>query len=117
SGKQILILGAGGAARAIAFGVKERGATVMLLNRTRERAQTLARDVGATVIADGDLAKVKIDAIVNATPVGMHPNVDASPLEESQIPPNVLVYDTVYNPQHTKLLELAEKRGCRTLEG
>ncbi|HLX62801.1 MAG TPA: shikimate dehydrogenase [Planctomycetota bacterium] len=117
SGKQILILGAGGAARAIAFGVKERGATVMLLNRTRERAQNLARDVGATVIADSDLAKVKIDAIVNATPVGMQPNVDASPLEESQIPPGVLVYDTVYNPQRTKLLELAEKRGCRTLEG
>jgi 3-dehydroquinate dehydratase/shikimate dehydrogenase len=116
-GKHVLILGAGGAARAVAFGVKERGAIVLILNRTRERADALAKDVGATVVALTDLPKLKLDAIVNATPVGMAPQVDATPLREAQIPPGVLVFDTVYNPLRTKLLELAQAKGNPTVEG
>ncbi|MEI6235022.1 MAG: shikimate dehydrogenase [Planctomycetota bacterium] len=116
-GKHVLVIGAGGAARAVAVGVKERGALVSVLNRTRERAETLAKEVGGVAVSFDDLAHLKIDAIVNTTPLGMHPNVDASPLEENQIPKDGLVFDTVYNPFRTKLLELAEKRGCTTIEG
>ena len=115
--KHVLILGAGGAARAVAVGVKERGARVSVLNRTRERAEALAKELGATVVSADELGALKIDAIVNTTPIGMYPNVDASPLEENQIPKGGLVFDTVYNPLRTRLLELAEKRGCKTVEG
>ncbi len=115
--KHVLILGAGGAARAVAVGVKERGARVSMLNRTRERAEALAEELGATVVSHDDLSALRIDAIVNTTPIGMYPNVDASPLEENQIPKGCLVFDTVYNPLRTRLLELAEKRGCKTVEG
>ena len=115
--KHVLILGAGGAARAVAVGVKERGARVSVLNRTRERAEALAKELGATVVSADELGALQIDAIVNTTPIGMYPNVDASPLEENQIPKGGLVFDTVYNPLRTRLLELAEKRGCKTVEG
>jgi len=115
--KHVLIIGAGGAARAVAVGVKERGARVSVLNRTRERAETLARETGATAVSFDDLPTLKLDAIVNTTPLGMVPNVDTSPLEENQIPNGGLVFDTVYNPLRTKLLEMAERRGCKTIEG
>lgn len=116
-GKHVLVIGAGGAARAVAVGVMERGARVSVLNRTRERAETLARETGATAVSFDDLDALHIDAIVNTTPLGMYPKVDASPLMENQIPKGGLVFDTVYNPLRTKLLDLAAKRGCKTVEG
>jgi len=117
AGKRVVILGAGGAAKAVAFGVKERGAEIFLLNRTRERAETLAAACGGRVITHAELPAAKIDAIVNTTPIGMYPNVDASPLEKEQIPQGSIVFDTVYNPLRTKLLNLAAERGCKTVEG
>jgi 3-dehydroquinate dehydratase/shikimate dehydrogenase len=117
AGMKVVILGAGGAAKAVAFGVKERGAEIFLLNRTRERAEALATACGGRVITHAELPNAKIDAIVNTTPIGMHPNVDASPLEKDQIPQGSIVFDTVYNPLRTKLLNLAAERGCKTVEG
>ena len=116
-GKHVLVIGAGGAARAVAVGVTERGARVSVLNRTRERAEQLARETGATAVAVEDLAALYFDAIVNTTPLGMFPNVDATPLAENQIPQGGLVFDTVYNPLRTRFLEWAEQRGCTTIEG
>jgi 3-dehydroquinate dehydratase / shikimate dehydrogenase len=115
--KKVVILGAGGAAKAVAFGVKEHGANVFLLNRTRERAEVLAEAVGGKAISHADLVDLNADIIVNTTPIGMSPNIDASPLEKEQIPQGSVVFDTVYNPLRTKLLKLAEERGCKTLEG
>lgn len=117
AGKNVAVLGAGGAGRAVAFGVKSRGANVFICNRTPEKAQALLRDVGATVTGFDTLAQQKIDAIVNTTSLGMSPNVAESPLTESQIPPGCVVFDTVYNPRRTRLLELAQARGCRIVEG
>jgi 3-dehydroquinate dehydratase / shikimate dehydrogenase len=116
-GKNVVILGAGGAAKAVAFGVKERGAEVFLLNRSAERAEALAKAVGGKAITQAGLAGLKIDVIVNTTPVGMHPEVNASPLKKEEIPQGSIVFDTVYNPLRTQLLKLAEERGCKTLEG
>ena len=115
--KKILILGAGGAARAVAFGVKARGAQVYICNRTQHRAATLAREVGAAAVSDDQIAGLQPDAIVNTTPIGMSPNIAASPLQESQLPKSGLVFDTVYNPLRTRLLEMAQAHGCKTLEG
>ncbi len=116
-GKRVLILGAGGAARAVAFGVRELGATVLVANRTRERAETLAREANAQVIDLKELATQKIDALVNTTPLGMHPKIESSPLEKEQIPQGSIVFDTVYNPLRTRLLNSAAERGCKTVEG
>ena len=116
--KNVVVIGAGGAARAVAFGVQERGARIFVLNRTRERAEALARDLGAQACSFEDFAALeRVDAIVNTTPLGMHPNVETTPLEKDQIPLGSIVFDTVYNPLRTKLLKLAEERGCRTVEG
>lgn len=117
SEKKILILGAGGAARAVAFGVKARGARVYICNRTYVRAEALAREVGATAIANEKIAELQPDAIVNTTPIGMSPKAGASPLQEAQLPKSGLVFDTVYNPMRTRLLEMAQAHGCKTLEG
>jgi 3-dehydroquinate dehydratase/shikimate dehydrogenase len=116
-GKRVLILGAGGAARAVAFGVRELGATVLVANRTHERAVALARASNAQAVPMNQLATKNVDAIVNTTPLGMHPNTDSSPLEKDQIPQGSIVFDTVYNPLRTRLLNSATERGCKTVEG
>jgi len=116
-GKRVAILGAGGAAKAVAYGIKERGGEIFIANRTRERAVSLAAAVGATVITLDELGSKGVEIIVNTTSVGMYPNVHQSPLEKDQIPHGSIVFDTVYNPLRTKLLTLADERGCRTLGG
>ncbi|MEZ6244095.1 MAG: type I 3-dehydroquinate dehydratase [Phycisphaerales bacterium] len=130
AGKRIAILGAGGVARAIAMGVSARGADVLVVNRTRERAEalcaalappTLAKGVASAIEPD-DLVGASPDAIVNATPVGMTggPAPSESPLTESvleALPKSAVVFDTVYNPVRTPLLTLAERHGLRTIDG
>ena len=117
-GKNVLIMGAGGAAKAIAWGVKVRGANVYIANRTVEHAASLATAVGGQMVRYEELdGKPFFAAAINATSVGMYPDVHRSPLDKEQIPEAGIVFDTVYNPLRTKLLELAQERGCRTLEG
>lgn len=117
--RTVVILGAGGVARAVAFGVRARGARVYLCGRTLARAEALAKAVGGTVIDRNALARFPepIAAIVNCTPQGMHPYVDTTPLQSHELPPGALVFDTVYNPLKTKLLTLAQERGLATLDG
>jgi len=118
-GRAVAILGAGGAAKAVAFGVKARGAEVLIWNRTAERARDLAANVGARSVSKEELlqADPQVAAVVNTTPVGMYPRVDESPLEEGELPGGSLIFDTVYNPMRTKLLQMAEARGLKTLPG
>lgn len=119
--RKILILGAGGAARAAGFGVKALGADPLFYNRTAERAQKLAHEVGGGHVTKEELknlaASQAIAAVVNTTPLGMYPNVDVAPLEKNELPGGSLVFDTVYNPQRTKLLQMAASMGLATLEG
>lgn len=117
AGKRVAVLGAGGAGKAVAHGAKTRGAEVFLFDVARERAEALARAIGATVISASELAARKVDVVVNVTPVGMHPNVESSPLEKEQIPADSVVFDVVYNPLRTRLLQWAEERGCKTVSG
>ena len=118
-GKTVLILGAGGAARAVAYGVHRGGGNVLIANRNRARASLLAQAVGGDAVAFDDVASLahNVDAVVNTTPVGMHPNIHASPLADAEIPPNKVVFDTIYNPSHTLLLKRAASRGCITVSG
>jgi len=113
---RVLILGAGGAARAVAFALVQAGASVCISSRRPEKAKSLARAAGGQAVAWKNLRREFFDAIVNATPVGMHPDVHKSPLDAGELNCR-LVFDTIYNPRQTKLLKLAARRGIETVSG
>ncbi len=115
-GAKVLVLGAGGAARAAVFGLRDRGAEVSILNRTPETAQKLAKQAGAKVIKKEAVAKAGFDAIVNATPVGMA-GVKAAPILEAKDLNTKLVFDLVYNPMETPLIAAAREQGIAVIEG
>ena len=112
---KILVLGAGGAARAAVFGLKERGSEVYILNRSAAPAQKLARQARARILKRPDLKKHTFDVIINATPVGMG-NTREAPLNEDEITAK-FVFDMVYDPRETRLLRLAKARGAETIPG
>lgn len=114
-GAKVLVLGAGGAAKAAVYGAKSRGAEVFILNRTPAEGQKLAKKAHAKSIKRTDLAKMQFDVIVNATPVGMG-NGGSSPLTDKELKAKY-IYDLVYNPLETKLLKLAKSKGLHTLSG
>jgi shikimate dehydrogenase len=117
---KILVLGAGGAARAAVFGCCDKGAEVFILNRTHETAQKLARQSGAKAIRRDAVAKTHFDVIINTTPIGMagntSKNTPASPLEAAELNARY-VFDLVYNPIETPLLRLARQKGIAVITG
>jgi 3-dehydroquinate dehydratase/shikimate dehydrogenase len=115
-GSRVLIFGAGGVARAIAFALSRAGASVCICARRPVQAAALARVTGAEAIARKHLRSEFFDAIVNATPVGMHPATDRSPIEARELN-CLLVFDTIYRPRVTKLMQLAARRGIETVSG
>ncbi len=115
-GSRVLIVGAGGAARATAFALAQAGASVCVHARRMARAKALARVVEGEAIERGRLRREFFDAIVNATPVGMHPHAGESPLDANDLNCR-LVFDTIYRPRRTRLLQLAERRGIETVSG
>ena len=114
--KRVLIVGAGGAARAVAFALAWAGSQVFIAARRPAQAEGLARAAHATAVALDRLHRLDFHAIVNATPVGMEPNAHASPLKASQLRAQI-VFDMVYRPRQTKLLRLARERGIRIIPG
>jgi 3-dehydroquinate dehydratase/shikimate dehydrogenase len=115
-GARILVLGAGGAARAAVFGLVEQGADVYIVNRTHERAVALARKAKAHVLRQSLLAKTRFDAIINTTPCGMTGIKQQLPVKEDELNAS-LIFDTVYTPLETPLLKLAKARGIATIGG
>ena len=115
SGWRAVILGAGGAARGVAVALAQAGADVTICARRREQARQVARLVG---VASGAWPPSggSWHLLVNTTPVGTAPAADASPLPAAALDGSI-VYDLVYNPQVTRLLADAERRGCRTIGG
>ncbi len=115
-GSRVLIFGAGGSARAAAFAVTSAGAEVFVCARRDSAARALARAVGGSAIPRSLLRKEKFDAILNATPVGMHPHEGISPLAPSELNCS-LVMDLIYRPLQTRLLQVAAAKGIRTVSG
>jgi 3-dehydroquinate dehydratase/shikimate dehydrogenase len=115
-GAKILVLGAGGAARAAVFGLKDKGAEVFILNRTAEEAQKLARQAKAKTFKREQLAKTQFDVILNATPIGMH-GVKPNHLLEAKELNARLVFDMVYNPIETPLLRMAREKSIPVITG
>lgn len=114
--KRVLVLGAGGVARAVMYGLQRRGAKTTIASRTRSRAQFLADSFGGRCV-EWSARHIETEIIINCTPIGMHPNVDESPLNKSMLKPSMIVFDTVYNPESTLLLKEARSHGCRIVTG
>jgi len=115
AGSRVLMVGAGGAARAGAFGLKARGAEVFITNRTPEKAQALARQSKAKYLKRADVAKQQFDIIVNATPVGMNGSKQ-SPLNENELNTKYL-FDLVYTPAETPLIRMARAKEIQVIPG
>ncbi|AZK46759.1 shikimate dehydrogenase [Paenibacillus lentus] len=126
SGKHVLVIGCGGAARGIIYALlQEKPGKVIVANRTRQKAQELADEwahLGAiSACGMGELAqavqKNDIDIVINTTSVGMYPNVGELPMPTELLTPHMVVSDLIYNPLKTELLSRAESIGCRIHNG
>lgn len=119
TGKKAVVIGGGGAGTAIAIALKRAGALLSLLNRTEQRIEALAELLD--VETSGGLDKLDIiadaDILVNATPVGMWPDVDATPVPAELLHSGLTVFDAVYNPRETRLLRDAAEKGCNIIYG
>jgi len=115
--KTALVLGAGGAARALAFGLRKRGIEVTVASRTLDRGKKIAAEVGCKAVDWQARYRMPHDCVVNATPVGMHPNVDETPFDKEHLRPYMVVFDTVYNPENTLFMKEARAIGCRLVTG
>ncbi len=113
---RVLVLGAGGAARAAVFGCADRGAKVFVHNRTMANGEQLAHEAGAKALDRASLATEEFDVLINATPAGMRGNALTLPLEAHELRAD-LVFDLVYNPLDTPLLALARAQGRETIPG
>jgi shikimate dehydrogenase len=115
-GSRVLVFGAGGSARAAAFALARSGAQVAICARRDSAAKELARAVRSEAVSRRALSSQNFDAILNTTPVGMHPHENVSPLDASELRCS-LVMDLIYRPLETKLLKIARKKGIATVSG
>ncbi len=117
SGKEVAIIGAGGGARAVGFGLKQQGGKVTIINRTRDRGELLAHDLNCEFEPLADLQRLPYQILINATSAGMHPDKNSIPLNTGLLEAGMVVMDMVYNPLKTRFLAQAEKIGCTTVDG
>ncbi len=121
-GKKAILLGAGGAARSIAYALKEKGCEVVLFNRSLDKGLILAKELGFPCYPLSDLGEVNEQApnatiLINATSLGMSPHEDTSPFPGRLLRKGMIVMDIVYQPLRTKLLREAKAAGCKTIDG
>lgn len=116
-GMAVAIIGAGGAARAIGFGLATVAGGLTILNRTRKSGERLAADLQAEFLPLDECQPNRYDILINASPVGMHPHTAAMPIAKQALSKKMVVMDIVYNPLNTRLLEEAAAKGCRTISG
>jgi len=119
-GKKICIIGAGGAAQAVAYGILKEKGRMVIVNRNKKRGQALATKYHSDFIALDEperLNHASADILINTTSVGMSPQIDCSAVPAGFLKPEMIVMDIVYNPLKTKLLTEAEKNGCRIIDG
>jgi len=116
-GKSCILVGAGGAARAIGFILREKGVTLSIVNRSRDAGERLARFLGCHFIPLEDIEASEGDILIQTTPVGMWPQVDHCPVPEHILKMGMVVMDVIYRPLETRLLKAARARGCTTISG
>ena len=116
-GMTCFIIGAGGAARAIGFMLKEQDVAVSIVNRSRKRGEALAASLECPFVPLDEIGAARGDLLIQTTPVGMYPNIDQCPVPENILEQGMAVMDIVYAPPETRLLNLAKDRGCITISG
>jgi len=121
-GEKALLLGAGGAARAIGFGLKEKDCQLIVSNRSRKRGEALSRELKSDFLPLSSLLKMKAgqleaDVIINATSLGMYPRQKETPFPKKLLRKGMVVMDIVYQPLQTRLLREAKEKGCLTING
>ncbi len=115
--KNVLVIGAGGVARTVMFVIRKMKGNIVCTNRTKEKAESLIEEFGGKF---GTLEEMKfedIDVIINTTSIGMYPHIDQSPLSKEFLQPKHTVFDIVYNPVETKLLQDAKEVGVKVISG
>ncbi len=117
SGKHFIIAGAGGAARAIAFGIRHKHGEVSIVNRSRKRGEELARDLECQFYPIDSINDINADVLIHATPVGMYPHVDNTLIPKGYLKEGMVVMDVIYNPLETKLLKEAKEKECIVIGG
>ncbi len=115
--KNVVIAGAGGAARAIGFGVISEGGNLTVVNRGVEKGEKLARELGADFAPLDDLDRSPCDIFINSTSLGMVPNIETTPLAKDALHAGMVVMDIVYNPLETRLLKDAAEMGAVPVDG
>ncbi len=116
-GLPVTVVGAGGVARAIVAGLSDAGATIRIYNRTVSKAEKLAAEFNCDFAPLDDLMDMNAKLVVNCTSIGMHPNVDATPVRQECLKSDMAVFDTVYNPAETLLLKQAKETKVKTIDG
>ncbi len=115
-GKQVAVLGAGGAARAIVYGLIKKGAKVKIFNRSLEKAEELAKELGGEFGGIGEMREIRdYDIIINASSVGM--GEEKSPVNKDLINENQIIFDIVYSPMETQLIKDAKEKGAQVIYG
>jgi len=113
----VLILGSGGVARAVAHGLHAEGSHLTIATRNEEKGHALAAEVHCKCVDWQGRHNVRCDILINCTPIGMHPNVDDAPVHHSFLQPGMIVFDTVYTPETTMLIREAKARGAGVITG
>ncbi|MFX1235691.1 MAG: shikimate dehydrogenase [Promethearchaeota archaeon] len=124
SGKKVIILGAGGAAKAISYSLALEAEKIVIINRTEDRAKRLVSELKKFNIESKKYNEETIreeiknaDILINATPVGMFPSMETTPISRNLLHSGLFVFDLIYNPLETQLLKDSKEIGCRVLGG
>ncbi len=115
--QNVVLLGAGGAARAIGFGILNEGGNLTVLNKFEDEGKALADDFGVAYYPLESFETLECDIAINATPLGMTPDITSTPVPERLLSKEMVVMDIVYNPLQTTFLKDAENKGCVTVDG
>ncbi|HYV39821.1 MAG TPA: shikimate dehydrogenase, partial [Gemmataceae bacterium] len=115
--RSVLLLGAGGVAKAVAHALAKEVSLLAIANRSADKAHKLAEQVDCRAVDWAARHNILADVVINCTSVGMHPNTDESPLHHSFLKPGIMVMDAIYTPETTLLVKEARSRGCHVLTG
>ncbi len=115
--RQVAIIGAGGAARAIGFGLRAEQAAVTIVNRSVDHGEKLAADLEGHFVPLSDAMSIECNILINATSVGLSPDIMETPLNHKIFQKDMLVMDAIYTPRQTRFLKEAAAAGCETIDG
>lgn len=115
--RRVAVIGAGGAARALAHGIKAHDGHLTIVNRSQDKGRRLAVELGVDFCPLADFSGIGCDILVNTTPVGMTPHTDQMPVAYAGLRPTMTVMDIVYHPLETRLLKAARAAGCKVVDG